>query len=77
MLSWQRDPVWRLLPLLTFAASALVNLAASLAFHSYLNWQAAVINSLVIGAEAAGLCLLGALAGRWLAYAFKKEEKQE
>lgn len=77
VLSWQRDPAWRLLLLLTFAASALVNLAASLAFHSYLNWQAAAVNSLVIGAAAAGLCLLGALAGHWLAYAFKKEEKEE
>ena len=44
--------------------------------HSYTNIWAAVRGGLWMGVISAALCLIGALAGRLFAYAFKKEEDE-
>ena len=43
----------------------------------YTNLWAAVRGALGWGVFTAALCLVGALAGYWLAYAFKKEEEEK
>lgn len=75
VLSWQRDPAWRVLPPLTFGVSALAALLTSLVQHAYTGVQAAVQGALIAAVASAALCLVGALAGYWLAYAFKKEDE--
>ena len=76
VLCWQRDPAWRVLPPLTLAVSALAAFISSQLEHSYTNLWAAVRGALGWGVFTAALCLVGALAGYWLAYAFKKERKK-
>ena len=77
VLCWQRDPAWRVLPPLTLAVSALAAFISSQLEHSYTNLWAAVRGALGWGVFTAALCLVGALAGYWLAYAFKKEEEEK
>ena len=74
--SWQRDPAWRVLPVLTFLCTAGMALVLDAWQHSYTNIWAAVRGGLWMGAISAALCLIGALAGRLFAYAFKKEEDE-
>lgn len=74
--SWQRDPAWRVLPALTFLCTAGMALVLDAWQHSYTNIWAAVRGGLWMGAISAALCLIGALAGRLFAYAFKKEEDE-
>lgn len=77
VLCWQRDPAWRVLPPLTLTVSALAAFISSQLEHSYTNLWAAVRGALGWGVFTAALCLVGALAGYWLAYAFKKEEEEK
>ena len=72
--SWQRNPAWRVLPVLTFLCTAGMALVLDAWQHSYTNIWAAVRGGLWMGVISAALCLIGALAGRLFAYAFKKEE---
>lgn len=74
--SWQRDPAWRVLPALTFLCTAGMALVLDAWQHSYTNIWAAVRGGLWMGVISAALCLIGALAGRLFAYAFKKEEDE-
>lgn len=74
--SWQRDPAWRVLPALTFLCTAGMALVLDVWQHSYTNIWAAVRGGLWMGVISAALCLIGALAGRLFAYAFKKEEDE-
>lgn len=74
--SWQRDPAWRVLPVLTFLCTAGMALVLDAWQHSYTNIWAAVRGGLWMGVISAALCLIGALAGRLFAYAFKKEEDE-
>ena len=74
--SWQRDPAWRVLPALTFLYTAGMALELDAWQHSYTNIWAAVRGGLWMGVISAALCLIGALAGRLFAYAFKKEEDE-
>lgn len=74
--SWQRDPAWRVLPVLTFLCMAGMALVLDAWQHSYTNIWAAVRGGLWMGVISAALCLIGALAGRLFAYAFKKEEDE-
>ena len=74
--SWQRDPAWRVLPVLTFLCTAGMALVLDAWQHSYTNIWAAVRGGLWMGVTSAALCLIGALAGRLFAYAFKKEEDE-
>ena len=74
--SWQRDPAWRVLPALTFLCTTGMALVLDAWQHSYTNIWAAVRGGLWMGAISAALCLIGALAGRLFAYAFKKEEDE-
>ena len=74
--SWQRDPAWRVLPVLTFLCTAGMALVLDAWQHSYTNIWAAVRDGLWMGVISAALCLIGALAGRLFAYAFKKEEDE-
>ena len=74
--SWQRDPAWRVLPALTFLCTAGMALVLDAWQHSYTNIWAAVRDGLWMGVISAALCLIGALAGRLFAYAFKKEEDE-
>lgn len=74
--SWQRDPAWRVLPVLTFLCTAGMALVMDAWQHSYTNIWAAVRGGLWMGVISAALCLIGALAGRLFAYAFKKEEDE-
>lgn len=74
--SWQRDPAWRVLPVLTFLCTAGMALVLDAWQHSYTNNWAAVRGGLWMGVISAALCLIGALAGRLFAYAFKKEEDE-
>lgn len=74
--SWQRDPAWRVLPVLTFLCTAGMALVLDAWQHSYTNIWAAVCGGLWMGVISAALCLIGALAGRLFAYAFKKEEDE-
>ena len=74
--SWQRDPAWRVLPVLTFLCTAGMALVLDAWQHSYTNIWAAVRGGLWMGVISAALCLIGALAGRLFTYAFKKEEDE-
>ena len=74
--SWQRNPAWRVLPALTFLCTAGMALVLDAWQHSYTNIWAAVRGGLWMGVISAALCLIGALAGRLFAYAFKKEEDE-
>lgn len=74
--SWQRDPAWRVLPVLTFLCTAGMALVLDAWQHSYTNIWAAVRGGLWMGVISAALCLIGALAGWLFAYAFKKEEDE-
>ena len=74
--SWQRDPAWRVLPVLTFLCTTGMALVLDAWQHSYTNIWAAVRGGLWMGVISAALCLIGALAGRLFAYAFKKEEDE-
>lgn len=74
--SWQRNPAWRVLPVLTFLCTAGMALVLDAWQHSYTNIWAAVRGGLWMGVISAALCLIGALAGRLFAYAFKKEEDE-
>ena len=74
--SWQRDPAWRVLPALTFLCTTGMALVLDAWQHSYTNIWAAVRGGLWMGVISAALCLIGALAGRLFAYAFKKEEDE-
>lgn len=74
--SWQRDPAWRVLPALTFLCTAGMALVLDAWQHSYTNIWAAVRGGIWMGVISAALCLIGALAGRLFAYAFKKEEDE-
>ena len=74
--SWQRDPAWRVLPVLTFLCTAGMALVLDAWQHSYTNIWATVRGGLWMGVISAALCLIGALAGRLFAYAFKKEEDE-
>ena len=74
--SWQRDPAWRVLPALSFLCTTGMALVLDAWQHSYTNIWAAVRGGLWMGVISAALCLIGALAGRLFAYAFKKEEDE-
>ena len=65
-----------MLPALTFLCTTGMALVLDAWQHSYTNIWAAVRGGLWMGVISAALCLIGALAGRLFAYAFKKEEDE-
>lgn len=76
ILSWQRDTAWRVLPALTFVCTALMTLLLDTPAYTGLGIWTAVRAGLALGVVSAVLCVIGAVAGRLLAYAFKKEEDE-